>query len=89
MFSVYLLGSATYAVFLLFRFLGDSTTAKSDRTSWLVIAIASAIWVVAIPLSIMEIKAKAKAKAKLATMPKPTRFGENPRYIKKIEQVEG
>ncbi|MBE9043854.1 hypothetical protein IQ255_05450 [Pleurocapsales cyanobacterium LEGE 10410] len=57
----YLSGAGAYLFFLLVKFLGDSESDLRDVTSWLVIAIASSLWFVVIPISLWEIKSKAKS----------------------------
>ena len=86
--TFYLSGAGAYLFFLLVKFFGDAESDKSDRASWLVIAIASGIWFVAIPISILEITAKRKTQAQLDTMSKPTGFGSDARYIKTVQQVD-
>jgi len=65
----------------------DRECSKTDRASWIVIALASMFWVVVIPISILEIQAKAKAKAQLDAVAKPMNFGTDARYIKTVQQV--
>ena len=84
----YLSGAGLYLLFLLTNFFKDIEADKRDRASWMVIAIASSIWIIAIPISILEINAKRKAKAKLDAMPKPKSFGSMPTYMRTIEQID-
>lgn len=83
----YLSGAGAYGIFLLYRMLNDAECSKSDRASWIVIAIASLFWVIVIPISILELQSKAKAKAELDAVAKPLNFGTQTRYIKTIQQV--
>ncbi|WP_088892682.1 hypothetical protein [Leptolyngbya ohadii] len=53
--SVYLLVSLVVFLMLVGVFLADSTTPKSDRLSWLLICIGSLFWVIAVPLSFVEV----------------------------------
>ncbi len=85
--TFYLSGAGAYCFFLLCKMLGDRECSKTDRASWIVIAIASMFWVVVIPISILEVRAKAKAKAKLDAVAKPMNFGTDARHIKTVQQV--
>lgn len=53
--SVYLLNVLVVALVLVSALLADRTTSKFDRTSWIVVALASIFWFVAIPLSFAEV----------------------------------
>ncbi|MBE9045928.1 hypothetical protein IQ255_16210 [Pleurocapsales cyanobacterium LEGE 10410] len=86
--TFYLSGAGAYCVFLLYKMFEDRECSKTDRTSWIVIAIASMFWVVVLPLSIVELRTKAKAKAQLDAVPKPVNFGKDSRQIRTIKQVE-
>ena len=86
--TFYLSGSVAYCAFLLYKMFEDRECSKTDRASWMVIAIASLFWVFVVPLSIVEIRTKAKAKARLEAIPKPMNFGADARQIKTIQQVE-
>ncbi|MEB3357453.1 MAG: hypothetical protein VKK04_12065 [Synechococcales bacterium] len=44
----------TFAASLIYAFLKDGTTPKSDSTSWLVIAVGSAFWAIALPISLIH-----------------------------------
>lgn len=56
---IYTLNALIVALILLWAFLSDRSTSNSDRTSWLVVCVASAFWFVAIPLSMAEVLRKA------------------------------
>ena len=60
--TFYLSGAGAYCAFLLFSKFSDKECSKTDRTSWLVVAIASALWIIVIPISLIEIRAKVKDK---------------------------
>lgn len=60
--TLYLFGTGTYCTFLLFLKFKDQQCSKTDLTSWLVIAIASSLWMIVIPISLIEIISKSKAK---------------------------
>ncbi|MEL6437728.1 MAG: hypothetical protein AAFQ80_00530 [Cyanobacteria bacterium J06621_8] len=61
--TLYLSGVAAYSLFLLCCMFRDQECSKTDSTSWLVVFLASALWMIVIPLSILELSLKAKAKA--------------------------
>jgi len=76
----YLSGAGAYCAFLLFNKFKDKECSKKDPISWLVVAIASSLWIVVIPLSIIELRTKATVN----TTDKTSDFGspENaPTYI--------
>ena len=60
--TFYLSGVVAYCVFLLFAMFSDRECSKTDPTSWMVIAIASLLWVIFIPISILETVCKKKIK---------------------------
>jgi hypothetical protein len=60
--TFYFCSAASYSVFLIYRMFQDQECSKTDFFSWLIIAIASLLWIVVIPISILELQAKAKAK---------------------------
>ncbi len=84
----YASGSIVYLAFLVIRLTKDLDTSNNDHKSWQVIAIATLLWPVVIPLSYLELRSKAKARAKLDAMPKPMSFGVNARYIKTVQLEE-
>lgn len=55
---IYITNALFVALILLWAFLSDRSTANSHRASWTVICIASALWFVAIPLSMAEVLRK-------------------------------
>ena len=63
----YLSGAGLYGAFLLFNLLGDRECPNSDATSWIAIVIASSLWVVTVPLSLLELSSKAKKRSSVAT----------------------
>lgn len=63
--TLYLSGASVYCAFLLFCKFSDQECSKTDPRSWLVIIIASALWMIVIPISVLEICSKAKAQAKM------------------------
>ncbi|WP_019505144.1 hypothetical protein [Pleurocapsa sp. PCC 7319] len=86
--TFYLSGAGAYCVFLLCRMFSDQECSKTDRASWMVIAIASVFWVIVIPLSIIELQSKTKVKAQLDSLAKPMNFGPEARQIKTVQQIE-
>ncbi|MGB3404850.1 MAG: hypothetical protein WBA77_19350 [Microcoleaceae cyanobacterium] len=59
MITTFILGSYSLTFSLVFlkyfqRFIQDPTTKNSDQASWLVIIIASLLWPVSLPLSVLE-----------------------------------
>jgi hypothetical protein len=52
--SGYSLTSSVIFLKYLQRFLQDSTTANSDRGSWIVLILASLIWPISLPMSALE-----------------------------------
>ncbi len=62
--TFYFSGTAAYCIFLICKMFQDRECSKTDSYSWIVIAIASLLWIVVIPISIMELQAKAKKRAK-------------------------
>ncbi|MGB5636019.1 MAG: hypothetical protein WBM86_25010 [Waterburya sp.] len=69
--TLYLSGAGAYCAFLLFSKFSDKECSKTDPISWLVVAIASALWVIVIPISLIEIRTKAQKKDQLDQMTKP------------------
>ena len=58
--TLYFSGTAVYAIFLICRMFQDRECSKTDFLSWTIIALASLLWIVVLPISIMEIQNKAK-----------------------------
>lgn len=59
LFFIYILNALIVALILLWAFLSDRSTANNHRMSWLIVFIASALWFVAIPLSLAEVLRRA------------------------------
>ena len=53
--TFYLSGAGAYCVFLLFKMFSDRECSKTDRASWMLILLASLLWVIVIPISIVNI----------------------------------
>lgn len=58
--TFYLIGAGAYCAFLTYMMFQDQECSNSDLGSWLVIAIASLLWMIVIPISILEIFNKDK-----------------------------
>jgi hypothetical protein len=56
--QIYLLNVAIVALILCCAFFLDSSTPNTHGVSWLVLGLASVLWVVALPLSIVEVMRK-------------------------------
>lgn len=61
----YLTGAGAYCTFLIFNLFKDRKCPNTDLTSWIVVALASTLWVVVLPISLIEIRTKIKDKAKI------------------------
>ena len=66
----YLLVAGAYFTFLLFSMFSDPECSKTNFASWLVVIFASTLWIVVIPISLIEIRIKAQAKARHEEMEK-------------------
>lgn len=82
--TLYLSGAGAYCAFLLLSKFSDRECSKTDPASWLVVAIASALWIIVIPISLIEIRTKAKIKEQLAQ----TRKSINPQTIEATEKIK-
>jgi hypothetical protein len=65
--TLYLFSAGAYFIFMLFSKFSDQECSKTHFISWLVIIFASALWIVAIPISLIEIRSKALAKVRVKT----------------------
>ena len=81
--TFYLSGAGAYCVFLLLNKFSDRECSKTDPKSWLVVAIASALWLIVIPISLMELRAKSHAKAKFDAVTKPRISQESLQHFEK------
>lgn len=63
--TFYLFGAGIYGVFLLIIKFSKKDDSKTDPAAWLVLAIASILWIVVVPISLIEIFTKHKQKALL------------------------
>ena len=82
--TLYLSGAGAYCAFLLLSKFSDRECSKTDPASWLVVAIASTLWIIVIPISLIEIRTKAKAKEQLDQ----TRKSINPQTIEATEKIK-
>ena len=71
--TFYLFVAGAYFVFLLLGVLSELELSKIDRTSWLTVIVASAFWILAIPLSLFEIGYKIWAKARITKVKQTAR----------------
>ncbi|WP_416671630.1 hypothetical protein [Egbenema bharatensis] len=55
---IYVANALIVALIMMTSFLSDRTTSKKHTLSWVVVAIASLFWFIAIPLSFIEILRK-------------------------------
>lgn len=85
--TFYLSGAGAYCAFLLFNKFSDRECSKTDRTSWLVVAIASALWIIVIPISLIEVRTKAKDKQQLAVT-ESTNLATKLQYETQVELTE-
>jgi hypothetical protein len=65
---IYLTGASAYCAFLIFNLFNDQECSNTDSTSWIAVALASAFWVIVVPISLMEIRGKLKDRGKLNTV---------------------
>lgn len=63
--KLYLVVAGVYFVFLLFSKFSDRECSKTDVASWLLVISISALWILVIPMSLIEIELKARVKASL------------------------
>lgn len=56
---IYILNALIVFLILLWAFLTDRSTSKSHRLSWLIVFLASTLWFIAVPFSLVEILRKA------------------------------
>ena len=85
--TFYLSGAGIYGVFLLLVKFSDKECSKTDPASWLVLAIASALWIVVAPISLIEISTKLKQKDRFDATRKAN-LNQNQKYIKTVLQAE-
>ena len=60
--TFYLSGAGAYCLYLLLSKFSDRECSKTDPRSWLILTIASALWMVVVPISLIELTIKAKTK---------------------------
>lgn len=83
--TFYLSGAGIYGIFLLLAKFSDRESSKTDPASWLVLAIASVLWIVVLPISLVEISTKLRQKSLLnSDRPK----NQNQKYIETVLQAE-
>ena len=69
LFVVYGMISLILFCFWLSLFLRDSTTPKTDKTSWLVLLIAPLFWPIVLPIAIWELMRKSKVNFQFIILP--------------------
>lgn len=82
--TLYLFGAGAYFAFLLFSQFRDQECSKTDFKSWLVVTLASALWLLAIPISLIEIRFKAQAKVRIKDFEKLTNSQLNSQQIESV-----
>ena len=85
--TFYLSGAGVYCAFLLLSKFSDKECSKTDLTSWLVLAIASTLWIIVVPISLIEITTKLKRKDRFE-LTKQTSLVTNQQYIETVVQGE-
>lgn len=60
--TFYLSGAGAYCLFLLFCKFSDRECSKTDPSSWLILTVASTLWIIVLPISLIELMTKAKTK---------------------------
>lgn len=83
--TLYLSGAGAYCAFLLLCKFKDRECSKTDPTSWIIVAIASAFWIVVMPISLIEIRTKASIKARTA---KHDAMVKSVNSVKNLHQIE-
>ena len=63
--TLYLVCAGTYCACLLFSKFRDRECSKTNSVSWLIVVFASTLWILVVPISLIEIRFKARAKARL------------------------
>ena len=61
--SFYFSAAAAYCIFLISKMFKDEECPNTDIASWTIILLASLLWVIVIPISLLELRNKAKTKA--------------------------
>ena len=59
--TFYLIITGAYFAFLLFSKFSDRECSKTSFASWLIVILASAFWILVIPISLIEMKFKDRA----------------------------
>ena len=87
--KLYLVVAGAYFAFLLYGKFSDKECSKTNFASWLVIILASALWILVIPISLIEISFKAYAKVHLEGIEKLTNFRVNSQHeLVEVEEVD-
>jgi hypothetical protein len=83
--TLYLFSASAYFIFMLFSKFSDQECSKTYFVSWLVIIFASALWIVTIPISLIEIRSKALAKVRIEEMEKAINYETDNQLIEPVE----
>ncbi len=86
--TLYLFSASTYFTFLLFSQFKDNESSKMDSISWLVIILASALWILVIPISLIEIRSRTQAKVRLEETEKAKDLKLNSQQIESVELLK-
>jgi len=85
--TLYLSGTVVYSIVLLLYRFNDRECPKTDLISWIVIAIASSLWVIVVPISLIEIIGKSKERAEQSDRIEAKAFEDNTSYLEKPVSV--
>ncbi|MBE9046883.1 hypothetical protein IQ255_21135 [Pleurocapsales cyanobacterium LEGE 10410] len=83
--KLYLVSAGAYFAFLLFSKFSDQECSKTNAVSWLVVVIASTLWIFVVPISLIEIKFKAKAKARFEEELTNSRANSQHELVKEVD----
>ncbi len=83
--TLYLFSAGAYFTFLLFSQFRNNESSTMDSTSWLVIILASALWILVIPISLIEIRSKAQTKVRLKETEKARDLKLNSQQIESVK----
>ncbi len=86
--TLYLFSAGAYLAFLLFSQFRDKECSKTDFKSWLIVTLASALWIFVIPISLIEIRSKAQAKVHIKETEKSMDLKLNSQQIESVERLK-
>lgn len=73
LFLLYIVNAIAVALILLSAFWADRSTSKNHKLSWAVIVVASALWFIALPLSLVEVLHKSLRRRFVYSQGKPSK----------------